>query len=176
MDINDTGALTRLDDSGLSDLAARVADEQRRRARERGDIDSIVEAAFDTLFDQNGTARTPKLDGNLLLCPGSLTGNNKNGGTHDCVFHHITSEDGESHWVFEHPDLIIDSIRHTTVRGTAVQQSITIIPAVDSIRISRIASKARGGKHERKSNTTWAVRSGQLVDSHPAPTPTRQSR
>lgn len=168
--------LTRLDDAALSELAARIADEQRRRAREQGDIDTIVADAFDTLFDQAGAAKNPKIVGNIVLCPGNLTGNGKAAGNHDCVFCHITGEDGDGHWVFEHPDLIIDSIRHTTVRGNAVQQSITVIPAIDGMRISRIGSKARGGKHERKSNTTWAVTGGQLVESHPAPTPKRQAR
>jgi hypothetical protein len=164
---------TALDDDTLAELAAHLADEQRRRARLRGDLDALVADAFDTLFDSAGTARTPHITHGIVLCPGSLTGSSQPGASHDCVFHHLTDADGDGHWVFEHPDRLSDTIRHTTVRGTAVQQSITALPAVEGLTISRIGSKARAGKHQRRSITTWAVHNGTLVDAHPAPAPTR---
>lgn len=167
--------LDLLSDDSLNTLAALTAEEQRRRARERKDIETLIEDAFLRLFDTNGTAKNPQVEGSLLICPGSLTGSTKPGGTHDCVFAHVTSEE-DAAWVFEHPDSLKDSIRHTTIRGTNVQQSITILPATHGTHITRIASKASNGTHRRKSATAWKIDRGKLTPDHPKHTPTNQTR
>jgi hypothetical protein len=170
------GDLERLDDHQLAQLVADALGEQRRRARDSGDPAAVADDAFTTGFDSSGVARPPTLVGSLVICPGSLTGSNKPGGSHDCVFIHATEVDGDGAWVFEHPERLTDLIRHTSVRGRDVQQSVTVLPATEGLLLQRIVSRARGGKHERQSVTAWQVRDGALVSTHPGSVATTNSR
>jgi hypothetical protein len=172
----DPEQLAALDDHQLAQLAGDALAEQRRRALESGDVDTLADAAFATAFDPSGVARNPTISGRLLLCPGSLTGSNKSGGSHDCVFIYATAADSDGAWVFEHPDRLTDLIRHTTVRGRDTQQSITVLPATEGLKVQRIVSKARSGKHERQSIVAWQIRGGVLVTAHPDPVSTTNSR
>ena len=168
--------LGSLDDHQLAELVAAALSEQRRRAVSSGDPDSVADAAFDTAFDASGVARNPALSGALVICPGSLVGTSKSSGSHDCVFIHATEQQSDGAWVFEHPERLSDRIRHISVRGRDVQQSITVLPVTEGLKLQRIVSKARGGKHERQSVTAWQVKDGALVAAHPDPVSTVNTR
>ena len=168
--------LETLDDHQLAELIADALSEQRRRARDAGELEAVADAAFDTAFDASGVARNPVLAGTLVICPGSLAGSSKSGGSHDCVFIHATEAQSEGAWVFEHPERLSDRIRHVSIRGRDVQQSITILPATEGLKLQRIVSRARGGKHERQSISAWQIRGGTLVTAHPDAVSTTNTR
>lgn len=165
-----------LDDRQLAELAAAAQAEQRRRAVEEGDAAAVADAAFAGAFDGSGVARNPSIVNGLLVCPGSLVGSSKPGGSHDCVFVFATEAGDEGAWVFEHRERAADLIRHTSIRGRDVQQSVTVLPATEGLTVQRIVSKARGGRHERQSVTAWKVTGGALVSAHPDPVNTTNSR
>ena len=60
-----------LPDDTLTHLAAAIRDEIRRRAREGGNHDAIIEEAFQQAFGRDGLGAAPWVEGDVIVCPGA---------------------------------------------------------------------------------------------------------
>lgn len=142
--------LTQMSDGDLAGLYAAIADEQRRRAREAGEIGALVEAAFERAFVRAGRWE-PWMEGGLLFCPGELIG----AGTlrHDCSFCRVGDE-----WSWESSDLIVDEVRHVPHRSKIAQRSISVLAVPDDTTVDLVVSRLSGGAHRLVRATSYRVR------------------
>lgn len=146
-------------DDELAHTIADLIGEQQRRALEGGDIDAIAEEAFNTLgFDRRGLPNVPYLSHGLLVCPGAKI--EKSVSSHDCQFVSV-----QSTWVWEHADIVYDHMR-TLPTGKIIRQSVTILPAYESLEYDVVASTSRSGPCQMKTARSFEVREGQLVETH----------
>jgi hypothetical protein len=150
-----TERLQTMSSSELSEHIAEALEEQRRRAAGDGDFDAISEPYFTSGFDRQGVAKTPEILGDLLLCFGSII--EKSSTSHDCVFVHI----GE-HWVWEHPDVMHDSVRKRPERGREHQRSVTLLPAFEGLEFDVVTSRMRQSAHRMQSSHSYRVSGGKL--------------
>jgi hypothetical protein len=144
-----------LSDDELTHLGAHVADEQRSRAANRGDIEAIIEQAFGVGFDSRGHAKTPWVDGSLLICPGSIV--ERSASSHDCTFVNI-----DDHWVWDYGDVVRDDVRKKPERGREHQRSITVLPAIEGIEFDLVSSKMRTGAHQMAASRSFRIVNGAL--------------
>jgi hypothetical protein len=144
-----------LRDDELWDLAARVADEQRRRAVESGDIDALCAEGFDRGFDAKGHARDPVVSSGLVVCYGSLV--ERSAMSHECRFANLGGD-----WVWEHPEVIHDEIRKLVERGRHHQRSVSVLPALEGLGIDLVSSTMRQGVHHMTQVRSFQVRGGAL--------------
>jgi hypothetical protein len=139
----------------LSLLASMVREEQQRRALEAGDLDAVVDDAFEQGFDARGMATDPWITpSGLLVCPGSKIHRSKQ--SHRCRFVAV----GER-WVWDAAEKLTDEVRQLPDRHESVQ-TVTVLAAVDGLRIDVVTSKASGGAHTRESSSSWEVSAGGL--------------
>lgn len=145
-------------DDELAHTIADLIGEQKRRALDGGDIDAIAEEAFASVgFDRRGMPNLPYLRHGLLVCPGAKL--EKSTSSHDCQFVSI-----ESTWVWEHPDTVYDHMK-TLPGGKIIRQSVTILPAFESLEYDVVESTARSGPCQMKKARSFEVRENQLVET-----------
>lgn len=148
--------VAELSDEALSALLADGLAEQRRRAEAVGDIDAIVEAAFEAGFDSRGQANPPWVTHGLLVCPGSIR--ERSTSSHDCVFVHV-----DGNWVWQSDDLIIDVVRSVPQQKHTHQRSITLLAAVEGTEYDVVASKMRQGVHHATHVRSYRISNGEPV-------------
>ena len=142
-------------DDRLSAAIAALVEEQRGRARDRGDLGALLEAAFDRGFDAQGHAKEPWIEHGLLFCPGSLV--ERSATSHDCVFAHIDED-----WVWESPELVQDAVRQHRGRGAHHQHSISVVGVIEGLELDHIGAKKRSGAHQMTSVRSYRIRAGAL--------------
>ena len=142
-------------DSVLSDAVLVLLEEQRNRARDRGDLDVLVDAAFSRGIDAQGRARDPWIEHGMVFCPGSLI--ERSATSHECTFGHV----GED-WIWESPELVTDEVRQSPGAGRHRQHSISVLGAVEGLELDVISSTKRQGLHKMTSVRSYRVRGGEL--------------
>ncbi|MEM8902108.1 MAG: hypothetical protein AAGA17_19225 [Actinomycetota bacterium] len=147
-----------LDDAALDHLVAALTDEQRRRAVEAGDVEAVADRAFEELFDAKGAAGEPRVEGRLLVCPGSVVPKSKT--VHLSRFVAV----GET-WVWDTIDLLHDEVRRG--EGPAMR-SVSIVPLVEGLEFHVVWSKGPSGGRRLERATSYRVRGGD-----PEPVSTR---
>lgn len=110
------------------------------RARERGDIGSVIEHAMEVGFDQKGFPRQPWTDGDLLIVPGGWVGGLR--GTHRCRFGAIGDQ-----WVWQLDNVVGDQMR----RLPDSLRTVTVLPALPGTELDIVTSQCRSGVHRRSS-------------------------
>jgi hypothetical protein len=151
----DPALLSVLSDAELSGLAETVAALQRERAVAQGDEAALIEEGFANGFDSKGQARDPWMRNGVLICPGVKR--DSGALSHRCSFVSV-----EGSWVWECADVLADDVRHVVARHTE-QRSVTLVAAHDGLEFDVVASKARGGAHERTGVRSFVVRGGSPV-------------
>lgn len=148
-----TAGLIVLSDIELGSVLAASQDELRRRAVAQGDLGAIIDEGFEQGFDRTGHARTPYVQGLILVCPGSKVASSAL--SHKCRFISVSNE-----WVWEASALLADEIRPRDRHSTA---SVSLLVATEGLEFEAITSRARGGSHERISAEAYTIRDGQVV-------------
>lgn len=146
--------LTALSDLDLANLGRSVADEQRRRAVEGGDLEALAEEAFAQAF-AGGRVATPWMHEGLLVCPGRIVGTDPN---HACVFCRV-----DDAWSWESGEHLYDRMRDAVHQGKPARQSITILAVADGSTVERVTCRCRSGQHRMTESTTYEVTREGLV-------------
>ena len=139
-----------LTDAVLDHLVEVLTDEQRRRAVAAGDLGAVADEAFEQLFDAKGAAMEPRVEGRLLLCPGSVVPKTKT--VHLSRFVAV----GET-WVWDAMDLLHDEVRRG--EGPAMR-SVSIVPLVEGLEFHVVWSKGPAGGRRLERATSYRVRGG----------------
>lgn len=145
---------------GTSDEALRRAlvvlhAEESRRALERAEPAALVEDGFVRGFLANGMAKDPWISGGILVCPGAKI--DRSAMNHRCGFVRI-----DSSWVWEHPDLLEDVVRHLPGPQSRMQ-SVSLVPVGEQCAVDLIEARTRNGVHELVGIRSFTVSEGQLL-------------
>jgi len=148
------------DVSGVSDADLRraiqvLAAEERRRAVERCDPAALVEEGFAKGFTSTGMPVDPWVAGGILVCPGAKL--DRSAMNHKCAFVRV-----DSSWVWEHPDLLEDVVRHLPGPQSRMQ-SVTLVPVGESTAVDLVAARTRNGVHELVGVRSFTVSEGALL-------------
>jgi len=140
----------------LIELGAAIRDETMRRAREAGDHDAVIDAAFEKGFARDGLGVLPWIAPPFLICPGGLVG--KNRGNHRCQF--VSADDT---WVWENSDLISE-VKRSLPGSDEGFRAIALLPVVEGMELDVVRARMRQGQHNVERVTSYKVRKGRLVE------------
>lgn len=146
----------RCKDAELSSLGEAIKQIQRLRALARGDLDEIVDAAFEVGFGDDDLSVMPWRQGNVIVCPGGII--NKSRNSHRCRF---VSVDGT--WIWDSIELIREDKRDFPgpVDGF---RAIGLLPVVNGLTLDVVSGRARSGQHSVDRVVSFAVKQGDLVE------------
>lgn len=146
----------RCDDAELSNLGEAIKQIQRLRALARGDLDEIIDAAFEVGFGDDDLSVMPWQQGNVIVCPGGII--NKSRNAHRCRF---VSVDGT--WIWDSIELIREEKRDSPgpVDGF---RAIGLLPVVNGLTLDVVSGRARSGQHSVDRVVSFAVQQGELVE------------
>jgi hypothetical protein len=146
----------KMPDELLTEVAAAIQDEQRRRAVDAGDQDAVLQKAFERGFGRDGLATQPWIEGGFVVCPGGLVG--KNRANHRCQF--VSVDDT---WVWDSPDLVHEEKRSSPGADEGFR-AVALLPVVEGMALDVVRARMRQGQHQAESVTSYAVRRGKLVE------------
>ncbi|MEZ6036978.1 MAG: hypothetical protein R3F29_05825 [Planctomycetota bacterium] len=146
----------KLPDEALIELGAAIRDEQSRRAREAGDQEAVLEAAFRTGFGRDGLGVQPWIEKPFLVCPGGLVG--KNRGNHKCQF--VSVDDV---WVWDSGDLIHEEKRNAPGDDEGFR-AVALLPIVEGMALDVVRARMRQGQHNVERVVSYVVEKGKLVE------------
>jgi hypothetical protein len=146
----------KLPDEQLLDLGAAIRDEVARRAREAGDRDAVIAAAFDIGFGRDGLALPPWIEGPFVVCPGGMVA--KNRANHRCSF--VSVDDT---WVWESSDLIHEEKRSTPGADEGFR-AVALLPILDGCKIDSVRGRMRQGQHGVEKVISFTIRRGKLIE------------
>lgn len=140
----------------LHELAEAVRQAQIERAIGEGDHDAIVAGAFESGFGRDGLGVTPWVEGELIVCPGSLVSKSRT--NHRCRF--VSVDDV---WVWD-SGLLLREDKRSSPGATDGFRAIALLPVVDGMEIDVVTGRARSGSHTVDRAVSFEVRSGDLVE------------
>lgn len=148
--------LERCDDAELANLGEAIKQLQRIRALARGDLDHIIDAAFDTGFGDDGLSLVPWQHDNVIVCPGGIITKSRN--AHRCRF---VSVDGT--WIWDSIELIREDKRSSPgpVDGF---RAVGLLPVLNGLTLDVVSGRARGGQHSVDRVVSFEIRKGALVE------------
>jgi len=146
----------KLPDDQLIELAAALREEMQKRARESGDADAVIEAAFEAGFARDGLGVLPWIERPYLVCPGGLVA--KNRANHRCQF--VSADD---RWVWESCDLVREDKRSTPGDDEGFR-AIALLPIVEGMQLDVVRARMKQGQHNVERVTSMTVRRGRLIE------------
>jgi hypothetical protein len=152
VDLENVSALA---DDDLRRALSVLQAEERRRAVERCDPTALIEVGFAKGFTSAGMPVDPWLVGGVLVCPGAKL--DRSAMNHRCAFVRV-----DSCWVWEHPDLIEDVVRHLP-GAQARMQSVTLVPVGEHAAVDLVAARTRNGVHELVGVRSFTVTDAELL-------------
>jgi hypothetical protein len=144
-----------LADEDIGRIVRVLQAEAQRRAVERADPAALVEDAFQKGFLSTGMPRDPWVINGILVAPGAKL--DKSVMSHRCSFVRL-----DSHWIWEHPDMLEDSIRHLPGPQSRMQ-SVSLVPLVEAAAIDVVEARTRQGVHELVAVRSFTYEDGVLV-------------
>lgn len=151
----DLDALMEWPDDDLRRVQLAVQAELHRRAVEQADPAALVEQGFTSGFHTTGLPRDPWLQGGVLVAPGAKI--DKSAMSHRCAFVRIGAS-----WIWEHADLIEDSVRYLPGAHSRMQ-SISVLPVGEGTAVDLVEARTRNGVHELVGVRSFTVENGELV-------------
>jgi hypothetical protein len=146
---------THLADEDLRRALLVLHAEENRRALERAEPAALVEDGFSRGFLTNGMGKDPWLSAGILVCPGAKI--DRSAMSHRCGFVRI-----DSSWVWEHPDLLEDVVRHLPGPHSRMQ-SVSLVPVGEQCAVDLIEARTRNGVHELVGIRSFTVSGGELL-------------
>ncbi len=149
-------SVREMSDDELHNLAEVVRQVQIERAIGNGDEDAIIAAAFESGFGRDGLGVLPWVEGNVIVCPGSIVAKSKT--NHRCRF--VSVDDV---WVWD-SGLLLREDKRSSPGVEEGFRAIALVPLVDGTAIDVVSGKARGGQHSVDHVVSYEVRAGTLVE------------
>lgn len=146
----------RCDDAELASLGEAIKQTQRLRALARGDLDEIIDAAFEVGFGEDGLSVMPWQHDNVIVCPGGII--TKSRSAHRCRF---VSVDGT--WIWDSIELIREDKR-SSPGPTDGFRAIGLLPMVNGLTLDVVSGRARSGQHSVDRVVSFEVKKGALVE------------
>ncbi len=148
--------IDRLDVDQLSNLGDVILQLQRERAVARGDLDQIIDQAFEIGFGRDGLGVVPWIEGDVVVCPGSII--SKSRSSHRCRFVSV-----DNTWIWESGELIREDKRSSpgAVDGF---RAVGLLPVLNGMGLDVVSGKARSGQHSVDKVISYVVRRGKLEE------------
>ena len=146
--------LQRLDHDGLANVAEAAKQLQRERAVARGDLDAIIDTAFETGFGSDGLGVLPWVEGDVVVCPGGLVAKSRT--NHRCRFVSV-----DNVWIWESPELIREDKRSSPGSDDGFR-AVALLPMVSGMALDVVTGRARRGMHSVDRVFSYEIRRGDL--------------
>lgn len=154
-DLIDLSSVELVDDDDLARALLVVRQEILRRGVRDCDPVSLIAEAFDVGFLASGLPKDPWLRSGVLVAPGAKI--DRSAMAHRCAFVRIGT-----HWVWEHPDLLDDSVRYLPGPQQRMQ-SVSLVPLADGDSVDLVEARTRSGVHELVGVRSFTIENGSLV-------------
>jgi len=152
----DKETLSKLDEKSLFELQNTISEVIKAKNLENGDIETIIDEAFNVAFPKfDVVGLNPWLEGSLLICPGARI--DKSQVKHNCKFV-VVGDD----WSWESSNMISDVIRRDQSSKKFKQHSITLISPHEGMKIEVISQKSQNGKHLVENIESFIFSNGKL--------------
>ena len=152
----DQAKLEKLSEKELFDLQNNISEIIKKRNLENGDVEAIIDKAFDTGFPKfDGVGLNPWVDGSLIVCPGARI--DKTQTKHICKFVVVDDE-----WSWESQHMVSDVIRRDQSSKRFKQHSITLISPFEGLVLQVISQKSQQGKHLVDGIESFIFENGKL--------------
>ena len=154
--MNNNFNLDSLPDEELISLQKDVYDILKKRNLERGDLDEIVDEAFNSSFPKiDGLGSNPWVDKSILICPGARIDSSVT--KHKCRFVVVDEE-----WSWESPHQIVDTVRRDKSSKNLRQHSVTLVTPFEGMKIQVITQKCQRGQHIVETVEGYVFNNGNL--------------
>jgi len=150
------GLCAALPSEALHHLSASIKDELRARAINAGDFDAIIEDAFAQAFGRDGLGSTPWIEGEVIVCPGSIVA--KSRASHRCRFVSINDV-----WIWDSAELIREEKQSHPGKQEGFK-AVALVPVMEGLALDVVSGRARGGQHQVDRVISFEVRQGTLVE------------
>ena len=148
--------LELLEPAALHNLGAAIEQVQVERALASGDLDAIIDDAFDTGFGSDGLAVLPWVTHDLVVCPGGLVARSQT--NHKCRF--VSVNDC---WVWESQELVREDKRSSPGKLDGFR-AVALLPVIQGTTLDVVSGKARAGQHSVDRVVSFKVDDGELVE------------
>ncbi|MFT6290973.1 MAG: hypothetical protein ACJAR2_001570 [Ilumatobacter sp.] len=145
-----------MSDAELHSAAEVVRQVQIERAIGSGDHDAIIASSFETAFGRDGLAVLPWVEGNVVVCPGSMI--SKSRASHRCRF--VSVDDT---WIWDSTLLLCEHKRSSPGTDDGFR-AVALLPLVDGTGLDVVTGKARQGRHSVDHVVSYEIRGGELVE------------
>lgn len=146
----------RLNNEVLVHLGAALGDETRRRAREQGDQQAVIDQAFDHAFGRDGMGVLPYIEGPFIVCPGAMVSKRK--ANHTCRFVSVNDV-----WIWESYELIHEEKRSSPGTDQGFR-AVALLPPVEGMELDVVSGRLRSGQHQVDLVISFVMREGDLVE------------
>ena len=145
-----------LDPDELANIGEVIRQLQRRRAVARGDFDEIIAQAFEVGFGRDGLGMLPWVEGDVIVCLGSIVSKSRT--NHRCRF--VSVDDT---WIWDSAELLREDKRSSPGADDGFR-AVALLPLVDGLSLDVVSGKARSGQHSVDRVVSYEVRSRALVE------------
>ena len=145
-----------LPDDTLTHLAAAIRDEIRRRAREGGNHDAIIEEAFQQAFGRDSLGAAPWVEGDVIVCPGATIAKSRT--SHRSRF--ISVDDT---WVWDSMDLIVEEKKSHPGNNEGFK-AVALVPVIEGMALDLVTIKGRNGVLNAERIVSFEVQRGELIE------------
>ena len=146
--------LASMADDELIHLSALIGDELKDRAFQRGDLQELINNAFDHGFGSGVKVLQPWMHDNILIAPGGKF--EKSALSHRCTFVRVQDQ-----WVWESSQKLQDEIRNVAGPGSSMR-SVTLIALNEGDKVDMLSSRTRSGVHELQEVQSFVYTDGKL--------------
>lgn len=140
----------------LHNVAEMVRQVQIERAIGSGDEEAIIAKAFETAFGRDGLGVLPWVEGDVVVCPGSMVSKSKT--SHRCRF--VSVDDT---WIWDSHLLIREDKRSSPGTDDGFR-AVALLPLVDGTGLDVVSGRARQGQHSVEHVISYEIRGGELVE------------
>jgi hypothetical protein len=148
-------ALVGSDEATLRNAHVEISRALRERARERGDLEELVEEGFREGFDAKGMPRVPWTEAGIIICPGG--GVEKSATSHDCTYISIGDR-----WTWDSDETLLHVVRRVGAAAKSHQRTVSLLDAREGLELDVVTSKQRQGVHQLQRSTSYTVSEGTL--------------
>ena len=145
-----------LSDDTLTHLAAAIRDEIRRRAREGGNHDAIIEEAFQQASGRDSLGAAPWVEGDVIVCPGATIAKSRT--SHRSRFLSV-----DDTWVWDSMDLIVEEKNSHPGKNEGFK-AVALVPVIEGMALDLVTIKGRNGVLNPERVVSYEVQRGELIE------------
>lgn len=145
-----------LSDESLRRLVTEARSEIAARLLASGDLSAVADEAFSNMFGADGLPLDPRTGDGILICAGGKV--DRSAMSHRCRFVRVAGG-----WVWEHPEVLGDTVRHISKGPRRSMRSVTLVPLFEGDEVDLITCRTRNAVHELLSVRSFIVAAGSLL-------------